>query len=460
MVDARILDLHALDRDVARAAAGLETWRARLRADPMVEGDDPVELVRHVAARSTRDALREMQVGVADEPLRQGLVRWVGALVAARIGLADENAWAQAAGSATVRFEGEKRQTVGWREAFRGLVAARSAPEGRRWLAAIAEAASPIAAATRVGAARRLEVAQRLGFAHPWDAEGRALLGRAADVAASARAWLDATDDLAQAERRTIAREGTDAADVFQAAMARSASDGWPARLSTQWFDDVFGKGPRGLSIRVPAWPPALGAASFVRALAELGRAVRAASIPGAIPFAVGHDPWSAGAHRLGAVFAALAADPELYVRGLHTSRRVAAAQARTLAATILVDTRLEAARVLLGDDARFAPPDVFDEVTMRVFGAPLDMRLSGAWPRVRIDEPERWTAVLEARAARAALRDRFDVDWFRNPRAWEEIRASDPPRRLAPPAENDAPAGAWKDEIMALARTFEEALG
>jgi hypothetical protein len=464
MAETTLHDLRAIDGDVARAAANLERWRTRILADATTaEDDDPFEGVRHVAAKSTRDGLRELPVSAADEPLRRGLVRWVGVLIEARVGLIDDARWAEAANAASVRYDGDEPRTVSWREGWRELVAARSAGEARRWLTAIADAAPAIASVERAAAARRLEVTRRLGFDHPWNAEERQLPADARDLSASARAWLDATDDLARAERRAIAREGADAPVVLHAAMARTASDGWPARLTPQWFDDVFGKGPRGLPIRAAVWPRPLGAASFVRALVAFGRAVRIASVPRALPFALGQDPCSLAGHRLGAVFGALGADPEFHARGLHTGRRTAAAQARALAATILVDTRLEAARLLLGDDARPAPADLFEEVTTRVFGAPMDSRLSGAWPRRRNDEPERWTAILEARAAREWLRDRFDVDWFRNPRAWDELRASDLPRSLSPPtAAAGAPPStpAWQRELATLARSFEEALG
>jgi hypothetical protein len=241
----------------------------------------------------------------------------------------------------------------------------------------------------------------------------------------AAHRWLDQSDDHARALRRGEESQGgaADAASVLHAAVARSAGDGWPARLTARWFDDVFGPGPRGLPIRIAALPRTLGASSFARGLVAFGRAVRDAATPRSLPFAVARDPWHAEEHRLGHAFGALAADPEFYVRSLGTGRRTAAAQARTVAATALLESRLQAARVLLGDDAAFAPADAFDELTARVFGAQLDRRLRGAWPASRDDDPERFTALFAAQALRETLRDRFDVDWFRNPRAWEYLR-------------------------------------
>jgi hypothetical protein len=327
-----------------------------------------------------------------------------------------------------------------------------------------------------------------MGFAHPWEAEGRVLPGGRAGVRGAARRWLDASEDLARALRRGKEAQGDadDAASVLHAAVARSAGEGWPARLTARWFDDVFGPGPRGLPIRIDALPRTLGASSFARGLVAFGRAVRAAATPRSLAFAVARDPWHAEEHRLGHAFGALAADPEFHVRSLHTGRRTAAAQARTVAATALLESRLQAARVLLGDDEAPAPADAFDELTARVFGTPLDRRLRGAWPASRDDDPERFAALFGARALRETLRDRFDVDWFRNPRAWEYLRgdaivvAAQADEVAVPPApqsgEGAAPAATQparapeaaaapaelplRPEIEALARAFEGAIG
>jgi hypothetical protein len=63
--------------------------------------------------------------------------------------------------------------------------------------------------------------------------------------------------------------------------------------------------------------------------------------------------------------------------------------------------------------------------------------------------------ARLQALAMSANLRDRFDVDWFRNPRAWEHLRAL-----AAAPARESFEPEALDREVAALARAFEEALG
>ena len=464
MVDARLHDLRALDRDVARGVVAFERWRGKALAGVDDAADeDPFAGLRHVAAKSTRDGLRELPVSMLDVPLRDGLVRWIGALVQARVEQVDDVAWGKAANEKSLHFDGDDPQLATWREGWRAFVTARSVGEARRWLETVAGGGPALAAIHRARSARRLEVARRLGFAHPWDAEGRSPTGGRAAVVAAAQAFLRATDDLARAHRKETVRDDVDAAAVLFAAMARTASEGWPARLTPRWFDEVFGAGLRGLPVRLPPLPRAVGAASFARSLVSFGRAVRVAAAPRALPFAVARDPWQAAAHGLGAVFGALAADAEFHVRALGTGRRTADAQARILAGTALVEARVRAARVLLGDDERPAPGDVFDEVTAGLFGAPLDARLRGAWPVPQDDDPERFLAALDAPVFRQSLRDRFDDDWFRNPRAWEALRSGED-GRAAPVSLSDADPAAMPPkaaiDAAQLARELEGALG
>lgn len=459
---ARVQDLLSLDRDVARGWRALAVWRAALAADPSAVADDaPLEAVRHVAGKSTWDALRALTPGAADAPLRDALVVWVGVLTTARITAGEDAAWARAAAEAAGRYEGTPPRRVSWREAWRGVVRARTAAEARRWLDAAADCAPPIADAARARSAKRVEIARRLGLAHPWALLGA---GDAGATRAAARRLLDATEDLARAVSRDALREQGgkgpgDAAATLVAAVGRDAGEGWPARLAPRWLEELFGAQLAGLRIDLPALPEALGASSFARALQAFGFAWRVAAAPSGLPFALAHDPAWRAAHRLGFVFAALAADAEWQKRALGLGARPALRQARIVARTALLDARVRAARVLLGDDADPARRDLFDELGVRLFGSALDSRLRGASPGAAPDEPARFVGLVEARALAAALRDRFDVDWWRNPRAWSHLRATAAvPAREPAGGEPDAPALAA--EADTLARAFEGALG
>ncbi len=200
--------------------------------------------------------------------------------------------------------------------------------------------------------------------------------------------------------------------------------------------------------------PDPVGAASFARALYAFGFAARLAAAPAALPFAIAREPAFVAAHRFAFVLGALPTDVEFHVRGLRLGKRQALAQARTLARTALFEARIQAARILLGDDASFAPKDLFAEMGARLFGAPLDPRFRGAWPGARDDEPARLLALLQAQGMGNALREAFDADWFRNPRAWRHLRAQGVAAR-EPVAED-----ALEASVSSLARAFEEALG
>ena len=76
-------------------------------------------------------------------------------------------------------------------------------------------------------------------------------------------------------------------------------------------------------------------------------------------------------------------------------------------------------------------------------------------WPAARVDEPARWLALLLAPALRASLRDGFDTDWFRNPRAWAHLRSQG-----AGPAFEVVEEASLESGGDALVRSFEYALG
>jgi hypothetical protein len=447
------LDLLGLDRDVARAARSLERWRSEGAARPDDdEPVDPFEGVRHVASKSTWDALAAAAPSALDVPLRDALKRWVAAFLLARLNLGDEITLARASAEPVVAFDGDPPRLETWHGLWRAIAASRTAAEARRWLQAGAGATAPLAEVNRRRAARRVEAARRLGAEHPWSLATGVSAGA---VRAAASRLLDATEDIARASRREALGGSSDAAAVIHLAVGRDAGDGWPAHLTPRWVDEAVGAAASGLKVALPPLPPALGAASFARALRLFGRRLRLASSPASLPFGLRREPAFVAARRSGDVFGALVAEQEFHARVLHLAHRRAAAQARVLARTALVEARLEAARTILADDARFAPADTFDELTTRAFGAPLDLRYAAAWPSPRDDDPAAFLGLVGAQALRQTLRERFDVDWFRNPRAWAHLRASSAAPAFEPTDEAALLAGA-----EALGRAFEQALG
>jgi hypothetical protein len=448
-------DLLSFDRDVARGWSALARWRDVLSRDPDEHaGEDPLEAVRRVAGKSAWDALGRL---APDAPLRDALRLWVYALTQARIAREDEVAWARAAVVPRGRFSGEPPRLVSWKQAWRGVVGSRTVAETRLWMEAAGDAGPELGALARARAGRRVEVARRLGLEHPWSP----LVAAPVDALLRlARKLLDATEDLSHAVWREALRGEAGAPAVLHAAVARDAGEGWPTRITARWIGETMAPGGGGIDVDLPSLPAALGASSFARALYGFGFAVRASPASGAggsrAPvFAIAREPAFASAHRLAFVFAALPADPLWQTRALGVGRRTALAQARALARTALLEVRMHAARLLLGDESSFATRDVFDEIGPRLFGAPLDARLRGAWPIARDDEPARLLALLQAPAQALALRERFDADWYRNPHAWTHLRATG-----AAPAREAIDVPALEAGLDVLARALEESLG
>jgi hypothetical protein len=450
---AHVTDLLSLDREVARGAAALARWRGELARDVEAAAEQyPLGPVRRVTGKATYEALGALTPSLADVPLRDALREWVVALLLARVVRDEDVELGRASSDPRARFPGEPPALVSFRQAWHALAASRTVAEARLWLDAAAECGPELSEITRRRAGKRLEAVRRLGLAHPWET---VVPVKADALRAAALRLLDATQDASDALVKPLLRDGGGPAVVLHAAVGREAGEGWPARLGERWLHDLFGASLQGLRPVLPALPQALGASSFARALGMLGAAVRDASVHHATPFTLGHDAGGRASHRLGFVFAALAVDETWQTRALGVGRRAAGAQARVMGRTSLLHARLSAARLLLGDDADVAPRALFDELGARVLGASLDGRLRGAWPAARDDEAARFVALLEAHELSADLRDRFDVDWYRNPRAWMYLRVVSSLASREPVEEASLLASA-----EGLSRALERVLG
>ncbi len=456
-------DLSALDRDVARAHAAWTKWQRALATDPDAHADEaPLDRFRHVAGQSAYDALGAPApstppgLETADRPLREGLRRWVYALMQARIAQPLDAERAKLVLEASARVGVPKPHLTSWREAWGGLLRAATPIERAAWLEPLVERAPALASIERRRSERRAEAEARMRF----EGTGPLFAFPESDLIAAAEALLDRSDDLwrevlATARRRAeLPDDPPKATDAIAIGLARDAPEGWPARLGAAWLDEVFGPFAKGLRLGAVPVPEALGASSFARACGAFGAALRVAGASPSLPFSLAREPEFIAMHRFGCVFGALPASPAFQRRVLGNVARVADSQARVLGRTALAAARLEAARFLLG---RQPKPDAFEELTHRLFGAPLPRALAGAWPTARDDARARLVGVVTAPALARELVDRFDVDWFANPRAVIHVRslASGPARE-----EPEAEAASLATAARALAHTFEETLG
>jgi hypothetical protein len=181
-----------------------------------------------------------------------------------------------------------------------------------------------------------------------------------------------------------------------------------------------------------------LGASSFARALSRFGAALAAASVPPTAPFALAHPPFDLRRARRAALFAGLLADPVFLARALGLGHARAHAQARATARAFLLTLRLDAARALLVHGRRAGHPghpllssvqegaDRFEEATRRALGAPIPGALAGVVPDLDPGAALHVLGALLAAGDRGRLVERFDEDWFRNPRAAVAIREED----------------------------------
>ncbi len=474
-----IVDLPALDRDVRRVAQRLEQLRQCLALGTKEGRDkarsfDPFD-PREAATRSTYDALAKDTPSVLDVPLRDGLLRWVHELLQARVGLelaltdADEESALDPRLSASQLAElkaqelariavgpGEPpaaKETHGhaahsYRDALRAIVSAPNAGLGAAALTRAGELSLRVAAVRKERRERRFEAARRIGLAHPW------ALASSLDVRALALAFLDATEPLAIATFKRARKDAEGpwrASSAIQLALGHGAQQGWPAHLGQRWLDEAFAAiAPRGVEIGL--LPSPLGSATFLRAAMTWGFAWRTTGTARALPFALARDPYPVPAHRFGFAIASVVADAAFQRRALDLPARTAAAQSRVLRTTMFLHARTIAARAVLSADETTSA-SLFEELTSRVFGAPLPPSMRDAWPEPRAGGPAQLLGVLGTQAFLRDLVQRYDDDWFRNPRAGKHLTslACGPAfdlEPLSPSAAGD------------LARAFEETIG
>ena len=418
-----IEDRVAVDRAICAARTQLDRWHRASWLDPSASAHrNPWLAHRVIAGKATFDALAKVDASMHEKPLIAAFRAHIAQLTIARVSFEADLELARAANepAGTVRLE-TSRQTS-WRGALEGLL---TAPAGHAaaYFAALGDCAPRVASVAHARSERRQEAAKRLG--EP-DVDARFVPG-ARFARAGARALLDATEDLtADVLRREIAKSDRPSdrlrpEDVVLVAVARDAASGWPSRMRARWLEELFGAHLRGLSLDIDLPRFVAGASSFARALEAFGFAFGRAVARSSSFFSLADDPWASSAHATGALFGSLAHSLVFQRRGLGLGAPDAEKNRRSLAFSALFEARVRAARVLLSS----ADPSraLFEEVSFRVFRSPLDAGLLGAWPIARDDDLARFVAALRAPLLVRSFVERFDEDWFKNPRAFESLR-------------------------------------
>ena len=208
-----------------------------------------------------------------------------------------------------------------------------------------------------------------------------------------------------------------------------------------------------GLRIELGELPAPLSAASFVRALLRLGAAWHDALAPTSLPFSLAHDPFGLMRAQHGALFARIATSPEFLRRKLGLGKDRALRHARALSRSALLFSRLLALRVLTADAALAGPGalrEVFSEQAARTLQFELPPGAAGLLFRPRRGDGQRRAGLLLAAERGRKLAEEHDEDWFRNPRAIEQLRAE---ARVAPATSCST------EELEAGARALSAAL-
>ncbi len=431
-------DPFAFDRTLRDAATHFARFRRRLKAGTGFD-QDPFERFLKVSSRSRFLELAELP---DSDPLKQPFQRWVYRLAEQRINR-----------QARVLVE-YQRQAVAYplRRPLSGQLtlqallhaALRDSAARRYYLSALFEHSTKLTDCTALLWERRHEVALRMGLEHPDQ------IAAPTDAPTNvAEAWLAETDDVSKAlETREL--DG-----FFECALGMNARERWPARQNPHTLTDFF-RGTDllyGLALDLTRLPAPIAPTSFACGLRRLGNEWQAAISETEPTFALACDPYGLNRHTQGALFELLASDPAFLRATLRLDRSGARDHARVLTTALLIETRALALRVLLREAALHGNERyraAFRELTQRVFGLELPGQAAGGLFRIHDDSAQRMLGVLLAAERTHVLREHYDEDWFRNPRAAEALReeAKRPARVWIERSEVDRAASALRTRI------------
>lgn len=401
-----------LDRELARAHEAWRAWRRRLEANPQLE-DTPLERFRsHTSRRTFLDLGRLPE----DEPLREPLRRWVYRLGEERVN--------QAALTEVARSRYIEQHTLltprSGDFSLSEMLERALTERGKRapWLGAFIQHAGTASGQMVTLWQRRGEFARRLGFESPHAIE--ASVDDAAGVAQGLAARL---------RERVAAAEIGSPQSWLDAALGEDVRATWPARLNGPRLLDYFRDGAlfRGLDLQPRRLPSAVGAASFLLGFGKLGSAWFEAQVPTDQPFCIARDPYRLDEHVASYLFALLPQNPSFLARKLDVGRDGLVDARRRLAQIWALELAASALRVRLraaAFDSESRLRETYEELAELDLGLRLPRQLAGVLFRLRSEDEQRLLGLLLAAQRAVQLTEAHDEDWFRNPRAIEQLRA------------------------------------
>lgn len=408
----------AADRELRKCAARWQRFRRALREGEL-PADDPFRASRWLCGRTTFDQLSALE----GDPIARQLSRWVYRMTEQRVNR-------EVLLTITERLR-HAQHAVREPEAIQLSVAQmlKRALENRdtrqAWLSLALSNSDATHDAIVVLWERRQELAARFGLGSPDDVQAPC-----DDLYGLAERWLETTQDLWHSFG------SLKPAELLETAMATGASLDFPTHLSPRsmlgFFRDT--RLLEALELNPGPLPQPLAPASWLRAFARLGAGFADASAPRDQPFCIAHDAYGLERRCHGTLFAFLLMNGEFLKRRLGASRTSAPGARRALGKSLLIHSRHSALKVLLRRAALRGGNEwrgQFEELLYRTSGISVRARAAGVFLRLHDDDPQRFAGLLLGLEREKQLRYAHDEDWFRNPRAADQLRSESalPPR-------------------------------
>jgi len=414
-----------VDRKLAEAAGAWLAWRRALRG-----GAGRDHRFERLGAFASHELVLELRAaGSAGDPLAPSLAAW-----AHRLHLEHGTLELVAGRERALRSERHALSTPEpGKFTLRELLdAALADTKGARQsvLAALSASSGAVDDFELERWERRIQLSNALGDT---GADGAALPSPVAE--ARARTFLEATDEL-------MSELGAkDLSTLIELALGRGSVASWPARLTGRSLAGLFdeAKWLDHVAFEFDELPRPLGASSHLRGLVAFGGAFASALAPAKLPFVVAHEPFDLRGATFGALFALVPFGESFARRKLDVPRARLSEHRRVLARAMLVGARALALRVLLRAPTlagRRALTEAYPELVFRVLGVELPARAASVLFRSRISDPERFLGLLAGAERVERLQRTHDEDWYRNPRAVDELREST--RQSAPSAPSE----------------------
>ncbi|HEY5960774.1 MAG TPA: hypothetical protein VIV60_29670 [Polyangiaceae bacterium] len=402
-----------LARRVAAWSRAVSVWQKRLRSGDI----DPSGPFIGTPELTERDAFREIRELTAPAPIQRAWTRWAFRLTEARVNAGVLSAIAHAYRAERHRIESPDTLEITLRELLHNTL--ERPAERNVWAAALSANSTTWRSLTLERAIRSDEIARRAGFAN-----AGAIVDPVPDLKTYAERFRNATDDV----YRAIVPLEFDA--WLDAALALSANEGWPAQLAPRALCNLLG--PRdwvhGLDLAAKELPTPIAAASFARALYQLGSALVEAAAPASEPFILAHDPYGLYRHVVGALCAGLPRSVIWQRDTLGLSRSKAVNQARSLLISQLIYARCCGLSIALDELACLHRPSFerdFPELCEHWLGFVLPLGFAGVLPQLRANAGQRFFGPMLAARLTDELVTQYDEDWYRNPRGIEAVRAT-----------------------------------